>query len=149
MSTTAGNFGVTLACAELFLVLVRSREINIIAKTGSQRTATEDRELSGGLVRSLVLELVIFVPASVILAWIAIRPWFMEISIVRWYSDELPYLPDAWLGIIGYGFPFATVRRVTTRVALKTLNEFATICNRSENPGPPGTPCAPPTARGE
>jgi len=149
MGTEAGNLLVTLACAELFLVLVRYREINILAKRSSQRTSAEQRELGRGLARALLLELLVFIPASVILAWIAIRPWFMRISIVRWASAGSAFLPDAWLGIISYAFPFATVRRVITRVALNSLNGFAATGSRSGNLRATEAPSAPPNQQGK
>jgi hypothetical protein len=33
----------------------------------------------------------------------------------------------ALLGLISYGFPFAALRRFITRMALRTLREFASI----------------------
>lgn len=142
MDTEAGNLLVTLACAELFLVLVRYREINIIAKKRSQRTPAEQRETGRGLGRALLLELLVFVPASVMLMWIAVRPWFVKISIVRWASAGSAVLADAWLGIISYAFPFATVRRVITRVALNTLDEFAATQSKPGNLQSTETPLA-------
>lgn len=138
MGTEPGNFLVTLACAELILVLGRYREINVLAKKRSQRTPAEQRELGRGLGRALLLDLLVFVPAAVILVWITIRPWFMQFSIVRWASAGSAYLPDAYLGIISYVFPFATVRRAITRAALNTLNEFAATGRRVRKSGVTG-----------
>lgn len=145
MGTEPGNLLVTLVCAELFLVLARYREINVLAKKRCQRTSAEQRELGRGLGRALLLDFMVFLPASVVLVWITIRPWFTQFSIVSLATAGSAYLPDAWLGIISYVFPFATVRWVITRIALHRLNEFATTGGRPENPEAPETVLVPPT----
>src|SRR6476620_1956252 len=56
---------ITLLAAELTALLVRARDVVIVSKTDLQRTAQERERVNRGLVRSLLLEGVLFVPCSV------------------------------------------------------------------------------------
>jgi hypothetical protein len=67
-------FILTLLCAELFLLLVKSREIQVIFKKAGQRTRGEKQQVERGLTRCFVLEAVLFVPASVALVFLIVRP---------------------------------------------------------------------------
>jgi hypothetical protein len=110
--------------AELIFLLVKSREIQIIAKRKSQRTSSEQREVDRGLVRAILLELLLFVPVSATLI-LLITPLILTDS--RLSRINSPLALYALLGILSYGFPFAAVRRLITQIAMKTLREFASI----------------------
>ena len=116
--------------AELLLVLMRSKDIQVLAKAHSQRTQPQQESISRGLIRSLVLESVLFVPVSAGLVLLTVAP-FLSGKIL---SIGVPaYACYSLLGLISYGFPFAIIRHVVTRTALKTLNEFAAIASENEN----------------
>lgn len=127
----------TLASAELFLLLLRSSEIKALAKSSRQRTQDERKLVERGLARSVVLDVVLFAPASVILALIILKPL---VPVNQWSTAA-----DGLLGIASYGFPYAAVRALVTRVALKTLHEFALItvqAGKQGEPVIPGNPAA-------
>ncbi len=115
---------ITLLSAELLFFLVRNKEIMVVLKTAAQRTKIEQLQVNRGLVRSLLLEILLFVPASAALMLILIRPFILpHIS-----SDKDVILATHGLmGVTSYGFPFGTVRAVMTRLSLKLLTEFAAV----------------------
>ncbi len=120
---------ISLCTAELFVFLVRNREIQVIFKKAKQRTVPERYQVEHGLVRSLILEFILFVPASVTLVYVVLRPFleniFANILLVK--SGDVRIAFYGVLGIVSYGFPFATIRRIITSVALNTLKNFAQI----------------------
>ena len=124
---------ITLLCAELFCVIVRNGEILILFKRRSQRTATEQKQVERGLSRAITLELFIFVPASVVLALLIVRPLLVAVT-SQFAVFQNPTTVHALLGVASYGFPFATVKKVITRMALRILTEFATTVHNQENP---------------
>jgi hypothetical protein len=115
---------VTLLCAQLFFLLTRSSDILIACKKDVQRTKEERLRIKNGLTRSLFLEAILFVPASVVLFRLAFFPIIYDKvlqinqNIVLWH---------AIIGIVSYGFPFAAIRQFVQIIALKTLQEFADI----------------------
>lgn len=113
----------TFIAAELLFLIMRSRDITVVCKSETQREVREQQQVDRGLLRSLVLELFVFVPASAGLV-VMIAP-IMFASFLK----ESGYLFSVYtfLGIVSYGFPFGLVKRVVTRIALKTLREFAAI----------------------
>jgi hypothetical protein len=117
---------VTLAASELFLIIVRSGDISILSKKESQRTPDERVKASGGLIRSLALEFLLFVPASAALI-------LLVLPLVKSRFDSMFSTSDgvigfyALLGLVSYGFPFALIRRAVTAIALNTLKEFANL----------------------
>ena len=119
---------ISLLSAELFLLLVRNRELVVMLKRESQRTPTERVEIARGLCRSIMLELCIFAPASVFLILVIVRPILFVSPIAFAFKSEPANLSaSGLLGVIGYQFPFAMVRKVVTRMALETLQKFASI----------------------
>lgn len=123
MSFLVSPWFVMLGCAELLLLLVSSNEIKIVCKSARTRTAGERRRIENGLRRSLLLEATVFVPASTILVLVVVRPWLVS---KFGMSPDSPQL-NGLLGVISYGFPFAALRRITTRIALNTLKEFQSL----------------------
>src|SRR5271165_4123276 len=104
ISGNAADFAVALAAAELFVVIVRYRELNILVKSHEQRTARERSEIKRGLLRSVILEFSVFAPISVILMWITIRPVLLRNTSILSFRQTAPIGFDAWLGICSYGF---------------------------------------------
>jgi hypothetical protein len=95
-----------------------------LAKSRSQRSKKEQHGVDRGLARSVVLELLVFVPASATLVCL------LAPALARGDVIGNPVLSNpiyAVLGIASYGFPFATVRRIVQRCALKAIQEFAEI----------------------
>lgn len=127
LTTYLSSILIAFVCAELSFILVRSQDIQIILKSQMQRTNIEQYQVDRGLGRSLLLELLLFVPASVTLV-LFIAPLLSDYIIKAEEPTSSQHrMFYALLGMISYGFPFATLRRVLTRIALKTLQEFATL----------------------
>lgn len=123
----------SLVCAELFLVIVRTREITVLVKSDSQRTIVERREVARGLCRSIVLEMCIFIPVSVFLVVVIVRPFLLLLPALSGFRTEpLRSALSGAIGVVSYQFPFATIRKVITQSALKTLQRFASIAIKSE-----------------
>jgi hypothetical protein len=123
----AADFAVAWTAAELLVILVRYRELNILIKARQQRTSLEQRETERGLLRGVILEVLLFAPASVVLMWMAMRPVLLKSTFLLSIQQTSAKAFDAWLGILSYGFPFVTLRRLVTRIALNTLREFASV----------------------
>src|SRR5271165_3956691 len=118
MATAASLLGgadgyISLVCAELFMVLTRTREITILLKADSQRMPRERQEVARGLGRALVLEGVIYLPASVSLVLIIVRPLVLLLPFAGPFSrGTAGYALSGLLGLLSYQFPFAAVRRI-------------------------------------
>ena len=121
----------TLVSSELVFLLTRSRDIVSAFKTTAQRTSGEQMRVERGLVRSLVLEAVMFVPASAVLV-ILLTP-LLGSQMLFGLFDGVSHrrATYALLGVMSYGFPFATVKQIASRMALSTLKEFASIHHQS------------------
>ena len=124
---------VTFCSAEAIFLLTRSREIRILIKSKRQRTSQENKETDRGILRSIVLEMLIFVPVSAELA-LMLFPIILRVSrsiesAVTTGSKELVRAIYGLLGIVSYGFPYATLRRIITRIALSSLKEFSCIAD--------------------
>ena len=119
-------FIISFICAELFLCISRSQKITIVCKKRTQRTEKENSQVRNGLRRSLLLEVFLFVPASVLLFLLVIFP--LIVHKLPQIKVELPwYVPYGMVGVAAYGFPFIAIRQIIKRIALVTLREFATI----------------------
>jgi hypothetical protein len=118
---------IALLSAELYLCLARSRELTILTKLPSQRTSGEQREVGRGLTRSVLPEALLFVPASVLLMLLLVGPYAMESAWILRLSNGARFSSYAAFGLVSFGFPFAAVRRLVTRMALRTLTEFANV----------------------
>src|SRR5918912_54925 len=113
---------ITFISAELIFLLVKSSEIKITMKKKSQREKHEQRQVERGLVRSLLSEAFIFVPASATLI-LLIAPIAMPDKMLVMMNIDHPNFFGIYtiLGITSYGFPFSMVRGLVKRAALKTL----------------------------
>jgi len=117
----------SILAAELLMIILRARDITVLLKTKQQRTAKEQKEVSQGLLRSIALEMLLFIPASVTLfAWIC-RPFALTVERIKVLASTPGHAFDGLLGIISYVFPFAVFRRVVREIALRTLRNFAQI----------------------
>jgi hypothetical protein len=123
--------GIPWISALAFSVLVRSREILVLVKPDSQRTALERSEVRRGLARAVVFELLLFVPLSTALAVLILPPLVFQQQRIKTFvltSHENNISFEAVLGVLSYNFPFAALRRFVTRIALRTLQEFVAVC---------------------
>src|ERR1041385_1060194 len=117
----------SILSAELLMIILRARDITVLLKTKQQRTAKEQREVNQGLLRSIALEIFLFIPASVVLfTWIC-RPFALKVERIKILVSTPGHAFDGLLGIISYVFPFAVVRRIVSETALRTLRNFAQI----------------------
>ena len=120
---------VLYGCAWLFSLLVRREDIAILVKSKNQRTDREQKRIERGLLRSVFLEAFLFVPASATILLVT-KPLLLELLSENWRL-KLTSLPEASLygvlGLISYAVPFASVRHIITRIALKALREFQEI----------------------
>ena len=117
----------SLTSAELLVLILRSKDILVLVKTRQQRTPTEQKEVDRGLMRSIILEMLLFVPASVLLFSLICRPYALTFSRIRSLAAISNHAFDGLLGIMSYVFPFATFRKLATELALRTLRNFAEI----------------------
>jgi hypothetical protein len=123
--------GIPWLSALAFSVLARSREILVLVKPESQRNPQERSEVHRGLARGVVFEFLIFVPLSTALTVLILPPLILEQQAVKTFvfaSRENSICFEALLGVLSYNFPFAAVRRFVTRVAFRTLQDFAAVC---------------------
>ena len=123
---------IAFIASELMLLLVRSGDITVLAKSPTQRTKVEQKRVENGLGRSILLEMSAFVPASVVLVFLCLRPFVLHSSFVSSLSVS-PYALNSLLGVMSYGFPFGLLRRIIVRMALSTLKEFAQIAIKAED----------------
>ena len=115
-------------CAWLLFLIVRSEDITVVVKSKDQRTGDEQKRVARGLLRSTLLEVFLFVPASATIV-LLIAPLLLP---ERLNVASIPQVGlYGALGLVSYGFPFASVRRMITRIALRTLLEFAAITQES------------------
>ena len=123
----------SFGCAELFMLLVRSREITVLLKRDEQRSLIERQEVSRGLSRAVLLEGFVYLPASVLLVLITVRPLVLLIPFIAAFEAESgSQALYGLLGILSYQFPFAVMKRIITRIALNTLRSFAQIALKEE-----------------
>jgi hypothetical protein len=105
----------------------------VLIKRDSQRSAAEREEIARGLCRGVLLEAFVFVPVSAILVLIIVRPLVLLLPYAGVFSSEATNQAlYGLLGILSYEFPFAVLRRVVVRFALRTLKEFASIAIKED-----------------
>jgi hypothetical protein len=111
--------------AELFVLVANSGEIVIIAKARSQRDEMEQRRVQNGLVRKLLLELFLFVPASAALLFFVLPGVWKSFPKSALQEPHVYFL----LGVASWGFPFSSLKAIVTRLAMRTIQEFAEACH--------------------
>ena len=99
-----------------------------------------------GLGRSLVLEALLFVPCSVLLV-LVLHPILPLHTILN--ANHPPFAFYGVLGIVGYVFPFAALRRIVRGTALRTLKQFASIVADNVREEAGETPDEPPEDEGK
>jgi len=117
---------VALLAAWLFLVVTRSREILIAVKSHDERTRDERRMVERGLIKSLVLDAVFFVPSSV---WLLVL--LAPVMIQRFHLPEAAVYPA--IGIVSYQFPFRVIQRMITKAALAAIREVHVEMAKTES----------------
>jgi hypothetical protein len=118
---------ITILSAEIVFLLVRSSDLLIWLKSIKQRTRLEQIRIDRGLGRSILIEAFVFVPSSAVLLML-LSPLLISAQLTTQGAPMSAI--NALIGVVSYGFPFATVRRVVTVIALNTLREFANIIPR-------------------
>lgn len=116
--------------AWLFALLFKGKDIIALAKNDTQRTSDEKKRAKTGLFRSLLIEFLIFVPASTALI-LLILPFLSRIfaqstSLERILAESFEIRGSFYVivGVLSYNFPFAAVRQIATRIALNTIKDF-------------------------
>jgi hypothetical protein len=120
--------------AELVFLLTRASDLIVLAKNNAQRTPAEKEKMRRGLPRSIVLEAFVFVPASagliLLLAPFAPPARLPDEAVVPTNSaHQIRTAYHALLGVASYGFPFATIRKLVSRMAANAIREFASIAS--------------------
>lgn len=119
-----------LISAECAFVVLNYSQLQIVFKSVAQRTDAERERMARGLLRGLVVEAVLFVPASATLLFllVPILPWVA----VSW-ADTTPRNISrlAALGMVSYPLPLVAIRRMVVRMALKSLRAFIAIESRT------------------
>jgi len=104
---------VTVVSAWLFFVLMNAMDFKTLIKREEQRTQTERQAVQEGLPRLVLLEMLLFVPASAALLLLVMPVFTHNVSaldvLAKGSARERVAL-YALMGIISYGFPFAAVR---------------------------------------
>jgi hypothetical protein len=124
--------GIMLLCAELLLILARSSQLQALAKPENQRTTSERLDIKRGMGRSILLEAAIFVPTSVVLVYITVRPILLlneTLRVTTALNQSLALAFYGSLGLTSYGFPFGAMKKIVTRIAMSTLKEFTAIAH--------------------
>lgn len=122
----------TFIGAELIFLLVRSQDFIIILKSKSQRSSLEQHQIDRGLFRGIFVEAFLFVPASAALI-LLISPILLPSNFLQ--NQSSVSAAYTLIGVASYGFPFATVKRIITRLALNTLREFVKLLPEKEQSG--------------
>jgi hypothetical protein len=116
---------VTFVSAELIFMLSRSADILIAVKSQRQRTPEERGRIGRGLIRSIVVEALVFVPASATLLYLSAP--LLAARLLETADSATRVATHTVMGVVSYGFPFVVLKRAVTRIALNTLREFAVV----------------------
>lgn len=120
----ASHFLVSFVCAECLLILTSSNTLIICLKSQAQRLAGENRRIANGLRREFFGEFLIFVPVSVVLAYLVLRPLLERVS-------AIPQIAlDGLLGVVSYGFPYKTLKSWVVRASVRFLKEAAAVADQ-------------------
>src|SRR5256885_1656056 len=108
---------VTLIAAELIALLTRTADVTIALKKAAERTEAEQERIRRGLRKELILDFGLYVPASVALLLLTVRPMLSVDLMSRPYADAL-------LGTIAYAFPFTAFKKAALYAVLRSLTGF-------------------------
>jgi len=120
----AQRFVVSWLCAEGLLVLASVKTINVALKRGDQRTPAERKRVEHGLFREFAGEVLLFVPISVMVATLVLRPMIARISSLPVESI------DGLVGVVSYGFPYRTVKSWVLHACLRFLKEAVQVADK-------------------
>jgi hypothetical protein len=144
------------AGAWLTAILARRKDIVALAKNELQRTSDEKKRVKGGLRRGLVLEFLLFAPASTVLI-LLLLPLFLKYFPMRFpgnllvqmtnqatsepvSSTELRRAGYTLVGVIGYVLPLAAIKHLVIRFVEGLLSQFIQLKDRDDREAvlPPG-----------
>ena len=115
--------------AALFYLITNSADIKVILKKNDQRTESEKNRIKRGLFKEKLFDMILFVPISVALFFMIVFPLINKTLESLITDTNTRY---SMMGIIAYGFPFATVKRIISKIALNALKEFANIIDEDK-----------------
>jgi hypothetical protein len=120
----AHHFLIALICAECLLILTSTEKLTIILKSPAQRSAGEKKRIAGGLVREFLGEFLIFVPVSVLLAYLVLRPMVGSVRAIPQVAL------DGLLGVVSYGFPYKAFKVWVVRACVRFLKEAVAVADK-------------------
>ena len=106
------------------MVLTSVNTLKIAFKRPDQRTFGEKRRVSGGLFREFIGEFFVFVPVSVVMAMIVLRPFVVKIAALP--QDAV----DGLLGTVSYGFPYKALKQWVLRATVKFMREAIDVADK-------------------
>ncbi len=115
--------------ATLFFLIAKSKDIFIVIKDESERSEEEAIKIKQGLLKSLLLEVFVFVPASTLLM-LLIAPLVIQTQLSQ--MDVSKKIASYTLvGVLSYGFPFSTIRSIVQQMAFAILKEYGQIMQKN------------------
>lgn len=106
-------FLTTLISAWLFFLVMNARDLKTLIKRRDQRTDEEQLQVCRGLLRLFLVEMLVMVPASAALILLLLPAFTHNVSaldVLAKGSERDEIALYAMMGIVSYGFPFATIR---------------------------------------
>lgn len=94
-------------------------------KTSEQRTEAENQRVKRGLLRSLVLEALAFVPVSTFVVLATLRYMLPK----DWMASAAAY---SLLGMISYAFPLVAFKQAVTIWVMRSLKGFYEVLSEAE-----------------
>lgn len=110
--------------AAFFYLITNSADIKVILKKNNQRSDSEKNQIKRGLFKEKLFDMILFVPISVALFFMTLYPLINKTLESLITDTNARY---SMMGIIAYGFPFTTVKRIISKIALNSLKEFSSI----------------------
>ena len=119
------QFGIALLVSEGMLIFSNTQKLTILFKAPAQRTPGEKKLVSRGLGRQLFLAGFLFVPVSVIVGSLIVRP------VIGRGLPSGGSLTDALVGLVSYGFPYASVKAWVIRTSARFLRDAADVADKA------------------
>jgi hypothetical protein len=116
---------ITLVAAELMALLTRSTDVTILFKSSSERGDAENERVRRGLRKELLLDFILYVPASVALILLTIRLMLPVDFMAKAYSHAV-------LGTIAYAFPYAVFKNVVLKLVFRSLSAAIPVLSEHE-----------------
>jgi hypothetical protein len=115
----------TLGVASATCILARTQDILVIAKSKGQRTPAEAERIERGLLKSLILDFSVFVPASTFVVLATIAPMLPK----GWVGSDAR---DGLLGVLAYAFPLLSFKKAVTVWVMRSLKSFYEVLSETE-----------------